>query len=861
MACKMSRALPGARQVGSFTNRLRLADSLKAQPGWASAGAPGPSITQAAPTSLSLGLCLDEQPVRLIQLYPVQAYLTLILGTLLITTVVILVVMYRSRVRAERALAVSEERLRLAVQNVPVMLWAYDREGNAIVWNRESERITGYQAGEIVGNPQALELIYPNPQVRARLLEKRKQSPGTVREWELPVACKDGSERIISMTNISAEFPVPGWASWGIGIDVTSRKQVEQQLRESREHYFRLVTMAQEGIVSVDVNELITFANPAFAKTLGFEPQELTGRSLFELCDASSKDKIAAETELRRQRTVSAYEVSLRTRGGELRDFLLSANPLLDPAGNYEGSLGIFTDITELKLTQDALRRSEEGYRQLVDTLPVGVLVVLAGRITFANPTAARLLGEATPEKLLGAQLVSYFPEAARKQWQALLDVKPGESSTFPAAELKLQGADGSVLDVEVQTIAVKIEHEAGLQILLTDIRERKGLLNMLVRQQKEESIATLAGGVAHDFNNILLGIIGSANLLSQSSHLPSEDLELCDVISTSAERMAALTKKLLAFARGGRVDPHQVDLGQVVDTALLMSRGALPDKLEIVLDLEPGIWTVMADPAQLEQVLINLIINAGEAMAANGGLLLIRASNQFRPESWQCSQHDLHPHGEYVAVTVSDTGEGMNEETQSRIFDPFFSTKFQGRGLGLAVASGIVKAHYGCLTVTSTLGKGSEFTLLLPRAEEPAHQPQGIPEPARGGTETILVIDDEEHVLRLASRMLTGHGYRVLAGRGAVQGRAVFQQQSSKIKLVLMDRGLRDAPAFETLKFIYSLKPSLPVIIYSGHPAAEALAGLESFQQIAYLAKPYKSADLLKLTRELLDQRVQSGS
>jgi two-component system, cell cycle sensor histidine kinase and response regulator CckA len=810
---------------------------------------------QVAVRQLPPGSIILHEQQTIFQHYPIQSVVALATGIILLAMIIVLMVSSRLRHQTEQKLAASEERLRLAVQNVPVMLYAYDENGVTIVWNRECEQITGYSAAEIVGNQGAMELVYPDPHIRERLLEMRRKSPGDVQNWEHPVTCKDGTVRTISMTNISAQYPVPGWASWGIGVDVTSRKRVEQQLRESREHFYRLVTLAQEGIVSGDEHENITFANPAFGIALGYEPNELIGRSLLELCDDDSRARVFSGTQQRRRSVVSVYEVSLRTRNGELRDFLLSANPLVDSYGNYEGSLGVFTEITELKLTQEALRRSEESYRQLVESLPDGVLVLVEGCISYLNAAGVEVLGAQQASDLVGKEISALIPPSANQLWQRFAKSILQQERIPPSLEVPLVRLDGVSLDAEIHAARVVVDQQPGIQLIIRDIRERRELLNKLLQQQKDESITTLAGGLAHDFNNILLGIIGAANLLSQSDSLPQEDRDLCEVITTSADRMAELTKNLLSFARGGHLQAQPVQLNQVISNAVMMSRGAVPDNVRVEVDEPDGLWLVQADPTQIEQVLINLIVNAGEAMAGRGGALQIRASNQQRTVAWQCSQHVQHEPGQYVQVTVTDHGTGMDQDTQRRIFDPFFSTKFQGRGLGLAVVNGIVKAHHGCLTVTSNPGQGSEFCLLLPRATV-QHSRGVVPPPRmRGGDETILVIDDEEHVLRLINRILSGYGYEVLAALSGSQGLAVFQEQRAKISLVILDRGLQDIAAVQVINELRQATPGLPVVVSSGHAETEALAGWERQQPLAFLHKPYKSSDLVPIVRELLDQ------
>ena len=623
------------------------------------------------------------------------------------------------RQKVQRQLAISEERLRLAVQNVPVMLYAYDEDGVTLVWNREAERISGYSADEIVGNPKALELVYPDPEIRQSLLDLRREKQGRVQNWEVPFTCKDGTVKIIAMTNNSAQYPLPGWASWGIGVDATEHRKAEQQLELSQQHYYRLVTLAREGILTADEHEIITFANPAFCHVLGYAESEVIGKSILEFVDSQHHAVFARETEQRRQHETSVYEVSLYTRSGERRDFLLSASPLLDREGNYEGALGVFTEITQLKLIQEALHKSEADHRNLVGSLPVGVVVTSAGRIVICNTAGIELLGAQNMRQLQGRLFDEFVAESDLATWRDWCKRFQREIQGIEPVEVMLTTPSGALIATEVRASRSSDDGQPGMQLLLTDIRERKQLQARIIQQQKEESIVTLAGGIAHDFNNILLGIIGATNLLSQSSRLSAEDQELCEVISTSAERMAELTKNLLAFARGDQVHPRKIETKQVISNALLISKATLPPRVVPEVEIAPGIWPVVADPARLEQVLMNLIINAGEAMAESGGTLRITANNNYKENGWTCLQHGYHSAGQYIKVTVEDTGLGMDEETQRRIFDPFFSTKFPGRGLGLAVANGIVRSHNGCLNVSSESGKGSIFTMLLPRAED----------------------------------------------------------------------------------------------------------------------------------------------
>lgn len=527
----------------------------------------------------------------------------------------------------------------------------------------------------------------------------------------------------------------------------------------------------------------------------------------------------------------------------------------------------------ELEIQNEELRRahleleeSRNRYSDLYDFAPIGYITVSAkGIIQEANLTICSMLGVER-----GSLVKKPFTRFITSETQDIFYLhrqKLFGTKTKQNCELKLLKKDGLPFDAQLECIVIVDERGNITQILtaITDIGDRKQMekekeeLEAKLRQsQKMEAIGTLAGGICHDFNNLLMGIQGHTSLAlvgTASSHPHYKHLK---GIEDHVESAADLTKELLGFARGGKYMLKPTDLNEIVKKSVAMF-GRTKKEIRIHIKSQKKIWTVEVDQGQIEQVLLNLYVNAGQAMSGSGDIYI-------ETDNVTLDEYFTKPYGEkpgrYVKVSVTDTGVGMDETTQKRVFDPFFTTKemSRGTGMGLASAFGIMKSHAGIITVYSQKGKGATFNIYLPvtdaeRMEQIAGKEKSFSEILRG-TETILLIDDEETVLAVGKDLLEVLGYTVLAAGSGREGLKIYKNNQTEINLVLLDMIMPDMDGSATYDRLKEFNPDIKVLLSSGYsinsPAKAILAkGCDGFIQ-----KPFGLIDLSHKLREILDMR-----
>ena len=501
----------------------------------------------------------------------------------------------------------------------------------------------------------------------------------------------------------------------------------------------------------------------------------------------------------------------------------------------------------ELRRAQGELEASQARYFDLYDLAPVGYFTLAdRGLILEANLTAATMLG--VPRGALVNQPITRFILKDDQDLYYHLRKRVVETGQRQMCELRMAKTDGAPFwTLTEATLSEGAQGVPAIRAVMSDISERKRaeddrsrLQGQLVQAQKMEAIGTLAGGIAHDFNNILQGIMGALSLVDFSgTRAGAMDVEDAKAL---VMRGADLTRQLLGFARRGKYDVRPLDLARVVEKTSMMF-GRTRKHIAIQLDLAPGLPAVLMDHAQLEQILLNLFVNAAQAMPSGGRLLL-------RSESVELTSKEVENEcvpGRYVRLVVADTGVGMDAATQARIFDPFFTTKAPGHGSGLGLASvyGILKSHAAFIRVESELGKGATFTLFLPATDRPADEVKAPAVPVHRGQGTVLIVDDEPAVLRVTARMLQKMGYDVLAAPGGRQAIEFLRQHGTRVSLVLLDMVMPEMSGRATFDALREIVPDIKVLLCSGYSvegeAQEILAsGCKGFIQ-----KPFDVATL----------------
>jgi two-component system cell cycle sensor histidine kinase/response regulator CckA len=482
----------------------------------------------------------------------------------------------------------------------------------------------------------------------------------------------------------------------------------------------------------------------------------------------------------------------------------------------------------------------------------------LDGTVNTWNPAAERIFGYSGAE-MIGAKVTVLLPTSRPQEFGQILEMlRAGEVQPF---ETTRRRKDGHLIDVHLTISAL---HDAdgrvrGASVIARDITETKRAEEQLRQVQKLESLGLIAGGVAHDFNNLLVGIMGNASMALEFLQPDDPNKSLMEQIVQASESAAHLTQQLLAYAGKGRFVSQRIDLSELVRKIGGLLQSSIPRNVTLRLDLTADLPPVEADPTQLQQVVMNLLINGAEAIGDASGVVRVSTSYRSIGEMevrQQFAAEEIAP-GEYLALEVADNGCGMDDATRARIFDPFFTTKFTGRGLGLSAVMGIVRSHRGALQVTTAPGKGSTFLVVLPACDGNTHvaAPLAIPEELRGSG-TILVVDDEEVVRSTARNSLARFGYTVLTARDGQEGVDLFARQRSEIALVLLDMTMPVMSGTEAFRRIRQIQPDACVVVSSGFDEQEATRRFTAEGIAAFIQKPYTARALAKTVKMAMQRR-----
>jgi two-component system, cell cycle sensor histidine kinase and response regulator CckA len=517
------------------------------------------------------------------------------------------------------------------------------------------------------------------------------------------------------------------------------------------------------------------------------------------------------------------------------------------------------TGAVRRRTTDETLLRSGITCQALLESASQAILSVDAkGRILFANARSSEMFGY-TVEELTGQTIEMLLPAAARENHithRAEYFAKPRVRPMGLGLDLAGRRKDGTEFPVEISLSYVETGSGLSALALVTDITERKRLEEQLLRSQKMEAVGRLAGGVAHDFNNMLTIISGYNQLLL--SHLTPEGppYAYAEEIRKTTERAAALTKQLLAFSRGQVIQPKVLDMNGLLTGISTMLQPLLGEDVALVLRLQPDLGRVKADPGQLEQVILNLAVNARDAMP-KGGRLTIETADVKLDRIYAWAHLGVQP-GTYVMMAISDTGEGMNAETRKHMFEPFFTTKERGKGtgLGLATAYGIVKQSGGDMWVYSEPGKGTTIRIYLPKVDLEVSQTAlpAKPHTKSEARETVLVVEDDTGVARLVSELLRQSGYTVLEAKGSQEAVELVESHQGPLDLLLTDVVMPRMSGPELARVLVAARPGLKVVYTSGYAESTVALHSESTEGMQFLAKPFALESLLAKVREVLD-------
>jgi PAS domain S-box-containing protein len=764
-----------------------------------------------------------------------------------------------ARRSAQAALRAQEARFRSLIEKSEDGISLTARDGAVIYLSPAAERILGYTCAERVGRP-ALEVLHPDDReaVRATTAALARQ-PGASATMEFRVLRPDGAVCWVEGTATNLlDDPIVG-AVIGNFRDVSERKHSVDALRASEERYRRIIETTNEGVWMLDADARTTFVNEQMAQLLGLTADAMRGRTPTELISPEAREHFQQALPRLQAGAAQQLEVPFARADGTTVWALLEVSPYLD-VGRFSGALVMAMDITARKLAEASLRVSESRFRGLWDSGLIMVTITdLTGRLREVNALGLSMLGYTRDELTAGGiRSDDLTPpewreadERAREQlatvgvappWEKELLRRDGTRVPILAGAAMLQGA-------EVIAIALDLTERKRAEATLQQTGEQ------LRHAQKMEAVGRLAGGIAHDFNNVLSVILGFSDLalsdLSPGDAL-REDLE---EIRSAGQRAADLTRQLLMFSRQQVIEPRVLDLNELLASTEKMLRRVVGEDVELVVAPAPSLGRVRVDPSSIEQVVMNLVVNARDAMPT-GGRLVIATANVVLDEAYAGAHHGLRP-GPYVRLTVADTGTGMDEATQARIFEPFFTTKERGKGtgLGLSTVFGIVQQGDGSIAVESELGRGATFRVYLPRVDHDV-DPRRLPiaPGLRRGHETVLLVEDEGQVRAVARSILRRHGYEVIEASNAGEALLYCERHTGVIHLLLTDVVMPHMSGPELARRLAQTRPEMRVLCMSGYTDDSVIRHGVLAAELAYIQKPLTPETLTQRVREVLD-------
>jgi len=629
-----------------------------------------------------------------------------------------------------------------------------------------------------------------------------------------------------------------------------------------REELFQLITEnVADMIAVVDMEGHRLYNSPSYNKVLGYTEEELKSSSSFDQIHADDRNRVRdAATEARATGVGRPLEYRMRHKDGTWRVLESRASVIRSRSGEPERLVIVNRDITERKGAEESLRLSESGFRSMVEDAPYGIYRAnIDGKLLRANPALQKILGYEKLEELLNVSLPKdIFRNPS--DFNGLKELLEG-ASEFKDVEVELKRRDGAPITVRCTGRRVKEEYQgkACFDVFAEDVTERRILERQLRMAGKMEAVGRLSGGIAHDFNNLLGVIIGYSQVLKRRLDSGSDLLDPVVEIEKAGQRATALTRQLLAFSRQQILTPSILNVNELVlDMAKMLPR-LLGEDIAISTSLSPELGMVKADQGQIEQVIMNLAVNARDAMP-EGGKLRIETANVELDQAYAWQHAGAKP-GHYVMLAVIDSGVGIDPDTLSHIFEPFFTTKEVGKGtgLGLATVYGVVKQSGGYIWVDSKPGQGASFQIFLPRVAEPAIQVTAT-EPlteAKGGSETILLVEDSEPLRKLTQSFLESHGFRVLVAQDGDEAMRVETQHSGKIDLLLTDVVMPGINGRILAEKLLPKQPGMRVLYISGY--TDSFVGRHGVleQGMVLLHKPFTEEVLIRKVRDILDTKT----
>jgi len=764
------------------------------------------------------------------------------------------------RKREEQKLKESDERFRAIFEgSLEAIFLANPESGEVIDANPAAEELLLRTREEIIGLHQTQ--LHPDhlksPVEEMFLRHAHEEDMGS--PFESSVLRSDGREIPVEiLAHIIQIDGVP--VLYGTFRDITERKRVEEALVQSEQRYRLLAESISDIIWTSDLDLRFQYVSPSVERFIGYSPEELIGKTIIDHLTPSSADAATKmflevfageDAKVSDSRGSRTMELQRFHKNGSIVWGELTFTFLRDNQGRLAGVLGVTRDITERKKAEKALQESEEKYRRLVHDSIDAVIIVQGLHVRFVNQGALRMWGYQREEEMVGRPVTDLVAPECRELIEERGRARERGEVVPDRYEFKALRKEGSEFRAELLVSNIIYQGAVARQGVIRDITERKRLEEELMKAQRIESLGILAGGIAHDFNNILTPILSNISMARMYGELGSEVDEMLTDAEKATLRAKSLTQQLLTFSKGGAPVKRIASISKLLSDSsrFALSGSSVTCKYSIPEDL----WAVEMDEGQVGQVIHNLVINADQASPA-GGTIKIGAENVVIGPKSPLSLEE----GKYVCISIADSGIGIPEEHLSRIFDPFYTTKVRGSGLGLSTSFTIIKKHEGTIQVKSELGVGTIFCIYLPASGETLVIEEKRWKKARTHHGRILVIDDEQAVRRSAGKILNRLGYEVKLAEDGAEGIRVYEkaiEEERPFDVVIMDLtipgGLGGQNTMEKLKRI---DPGAKVIASSGYSDDPVLSKFQDFGFSEALAKPYKADDLVEVIYRMLD-------
>jgi len=651
----------------------------------------------------------------------------------------------------------------------------------------------------------------------------------------------------------------------------TSGKKVDlAELKENERRFRTIFEAAPIGIAMADPKGYFLEVNDSFCHMLGYNHGEIRHHTFLDITHPEDRPETALLSRNVRDGKINFYRTEKRylRKDGQSVRIIVRATAVRDQNGDIKYWLGLMENITERKKAEKAIRESEEKYRNILKSIEEGYFEVdLKGNYTFFNDAMCKILGY-TADELLSRNNREYTSPLTAKKINRIFSkvYKTGRSARVLNYEVITKDGTKKILYLSASLMRDADQETIGFRGIVQDVtdqliaeKQREQLANQMLHAQKMEAIGTLAGGIAHDFNNLLMGFQGNLSLMLMDIDPKHPHYDFLMNMENYVKRGSELTRQILGFARGGKYEVKPTDINELLEkSSEMFSR--TKKEIPIHKKFQEDLWPVEVDRGQIEQVLLNLFVNAWQAMPA-GGKLFLETENLVLEAEDLNKPYALNP-GNYIRISVTDTGIGMDKTTRERIFEPFFTTKDVGRGTGLGLASayGIIKNHNGFIDVDSELNRGTTFKIYLPISHKKVFNESTTNGKTYKGRETIMLVDDEEMIADIGKRMLEKLGYRVLLAESGKSALKVYEAHRDGIGLIILDMIMPGMGGSETFDQLRAMNPSIRVLLSSGYSLNGQASQIMKRGCNGFIQKPFNIEQISKKIREILDNDSETS-